>query len=161
MPRIAVKIILSDKEKSLLKKNISGQRVEKRMYLRSKIILLSAEGKECIEIAKMLGISEKTCRKWRNRFAKQRMDGLNDLQRTGAPELFTEEEKMQIIQKSCSAPVMLENWTLANITQWAREFFSREVSIESIRQILKTADKSTIISDMPDNVVYMKKKKAI
>ena len=64
MPRVAVKIVLNAKEKTQLERNIKSQVVERRIYLRSKIVLLSAEGMECIEIARLLGISEKTCRKW-------------------------------------------------------------------------------------------------
>lgn len=144
MPRVAAQIQLTNEEKKELIKNINSQVVERRIYLRSKIILLSAENKQCIEIAKILGISEKTCRKWRNRFARDRLNGLYDLKRSGAPEIFNEIEKQEIIQMACEAPKILENWTLANLTERVKKRYNRNVSIESIRMILKMANSSDV-----------------
>ena len=143
MPRVAVKIVLSAKEKMQLERNIKSQVVERRIYLRSKIVLLSAEGRECIEIARLLGLSEKTCRKWRNRFAQDRMDGLMDLQRCGAPEIFTEAEREEIIRMACEAPADLGSWTLANLTERVKACFGKSISVETIRLILKSADASS------------------
>lgn len=155
MARVAVKIELTDEERMELERNIKSQKVEKRVYLRSKIVLLSCEGKECIEIAEILVTSEKTCRKWRNRFAKERLDGIHDLQRSGAPEIFNEEERLEIIRMACSEPDLLENWTLANLTDRVKARFGRSISIETIRQILKSADKKSIVTPPSKHKMYL------
>lgn len=145
MARVAVKIELSDKERSELEKNIKGHKVEKRLYIRSQIILLAADGLECTEIGNILNISAKTCRKWRNRFAENRMEGIEDLERSGSPNTFTQEERLEIIKIACSEPEIPKNWTLAYLTEVVRERIGRSISIETVRQILKTADEQTVI----------------
>ena len=137
--RVAVKIELTPAEREQLERNVKQHTIEKRLYLRSRIVLLSAAGEECIRIADQLGISEKTCRKWRRRFAEERMAGIEDLERSGAPELFTSGERQEILRIASTAPEILENWTLANVTEAVKKRFGREVSVETIRQILKTA----------------------
>ncbi|CQR72776.1 helix-turn-helix domain-containing protein [Sporomusa ovata] len=156
MPRVAVKIELTDEERAELDKNVKGHKVEKRLYIRSRIILLAAEGKECIEIAEMLGVSEKTCRKWRNRFAEKRLDGIFDLERSGAPDTFTEEERLEIIRLACSQPEEIKNWTLAYLTEAAKERIGHSISIETVRQILKSADRKAVVDPPNQNNMYIK-----
>lgn len=153
--RVAVKIELTPEEREQLEHNVKQHTIEKRLYLRSRIVLLSAAGRECIEIADMLGVSEKTCRKWRKRFAAQRMAGIEDLERSGAPELFTDEERAEIVHIASAAPELLQNWTLANVTEAVRKKFRRDVSVETIRQILKNARPTEI----PNGVILHKKEK--
>lgn len=150
-------IELTDTERAELEKNIKGHKVEKRLYIRSKIILLAAEGKECIEIASILGVSEKTCRKWRNRFAEKRLDGIVDLERSGAPDIFTEEERLEIIRLACGQPEIPRNWTLAYLTELAKERIGRSISIETVRQILKSADKRTVVVAPSRHDLYIKR----
>lgn len=139
VPRVAARIVLSPEEESCLRHNVNSQTVERRLYLRSRIVLLAAEGHENIEIGRQLGISEKTCRKWRNRFVQYRMEGLSDLQRSGAPEKFTPQERLEILRMSCQPPEDIRKWTLAELTSQIRTRFQREVSVESIRLILRSA----------------------
>jgi putative transposase len=148
--RVAVKIELTSEERQQLEQNVRPPIADQRLYLRSRIILLSAAGRECVEIAALLGVSEKTCRKWRNRFAVERMAGILDLERSGAPELFTRAERAEIIRMASTAPALLENWTLANVTAEVRQRFHRSVSVETIRQILKSAAAQ---AEVPSGVV--------
>ncbi|HEY3426166.1 MAG TPA: helix-turn-helix domain-containing protein [Negativicutes bacterium] len=145
MSRVAVKIELTEEERAELEKNVKGHKIEKRLYIRSRIVLLAAEDKECIEIAKILDVSEKTCRKWRNRFAEKRLAGILDLERSGAPDTFTEEERLAVIKLACNQPEVPRNWTLAYLTELVKEKIGRSISIETVRQILKSADKKTIV----------------
>ncbi|TWH46810.1 helix-turn-helix domain-containing protein [Sporomusa sp. KB1] len=159
MARVAVKIELTETERTELEKNSKGHKVEKRLYIRSKIILLAAEGKECTEIAKILDVSEKTCRKWRNRFAEKRLEGILDLERSGAPDTFTEEERLEIIRISCSQPEEPRNWTLSYLTELVKEKIGRSISIETVRQILKSADRKTIVMPPSKHSLYIKPSK--
>ncbi|WP_425059596.1 hypothetical protein SCACP_01880 [Sporomusa carbonis] len=156
MPRVAVKIELTEEERTELEKNIKGHKIEKRLYIRSRIVLLAAEGKECTEIAKILNVSEKTCRKWRNRFAEKRLEGILDLERSGAPDVFTEEERLEIIKLACSQPEVPKNWTLAYLTEVAKEKIGRSISIETVRKILKSADKKSIVVPPSKHRMYIK-----
>lgn len=57
--------------------------------LRARIVLLAARFMSNNEIAKRLGISVDTARKWRGRYAAQGRDGLVDRPRSGRPPTFT------------------------------------------------------------------------
>ncbi|MCE5284639.1 MAG: helix-turn-helix domain-containing protein [Pelosinus sp.] len=157
MSRVAVKIELTELERNELEKNVKGHKVEKRLYIRSRIILLAAEGKECIEIAEIIGVSEKTCRKWRNRFAEKRLEGILDLERSGAPDTFSEEERLEVIRLACSQPADLKNWTLAYLTEAVKEKIGRSISIETVRQILKSADDKTAVVPPSPHKLYIRK----
>ncbi len=145
MPRTSVSIDLTNEERYELERNVKSQKVEKRLYIRSRIILLAAQGLESTEIAKMLEITEKTCHKWRNRFIKNRLKGIQDLERCGAPEAFSEQERLAIIKLSCSEPPIPRNWTLAYLTEEAIKLIGRPISVETVRQILKSANSQTIV----------------
>src|SRR4029453_1058112 len=55
------------------------------LALRSRIVLAAAEGPNNTEIARELGVAVSSVRKWRNRFAEHRLDGLTDEPRPGQP----------------------------------------------------------------------------
>jgi transposase len=156
MPRVSPPIYLTDQERAELEKNVKGQKVEKRMHLRSQIVLMAAEGIESTEIAKTLNVSEKTCRKWRRRFEERRLEGIIDLQRSGAPETFTEEERLEIIRLACTEPAILKNWTLANLTEIVIEKIGHSISIETVRKILKSADQKTAALPPSKHKLYIK-----
>jgi len=67
------------------------------MVFRCRIALMSAEGEENQVIAEKLGTSPGTARKWRGRFAVQRLAGLEDSPRSGAPVAYGEEAERRIL----------------------------------------------------------------
>lgn len=158
MTRVAVKIELTPEERRELEKNVKGHKTEKRLFIRSQIVLMSADGMECTKIAEILNISAKTCRKWRNRFAEKRMAGMEDLERSGSPNTFTTEERLEIIKLACSEPDVPKNWTLAYLTEQVKQKIGRPISIETVRQILKSADENTIVVPPSKHKLMIKKK---
>ena len=56
-----------------------------RLAQRSTIVLLAADGLNNCAIADEIGASRMTVLTWRKRFAAQRLDGLDDEPRCGAP----------------------------------------------------------------------------
>ena len=71
-----VRIQLTDEEKHLLEKNIKSRKTSVRLIERSKIVLFAAENIPNYEIAKRLNITTNTVGRWRNRFAKYRIEGI-------------------------------------------------------------------------------------
>jgi transposase len=55
--------------------------------MRSRIVLAAADGGSNTELARRLGLSIMTVRRWRNRFAEMRCDGLLDEPRPGRPRV--------------------------------------------------------------------------
>src|SRR5262249_7790216 len=83
MSRAAAKIELSIEESEELNRWVKSGKTEQRKVERAKIVLRSAEGKMTHQIARELGTRPSTVSKWRKRFAKLRLAGLEDEQRSG------------------------------------------------------------------------------
>ena len=74
--KIAPKIALTDEERTVLERWSRGRSTPARLVLRSKIVLLAAEGKMNQKIAPRLRTALKTVSLWRRRFAEQRLAGI-------------------------------------------------------------------------------------
>jgi len=90
MPRKrSVEIQLSHQERALLSrwhKGISASEYSLRGSLRADIIMRAAVGQTNYRIAKELGISRTTVKKWRHRFARERTAGLRTRPIPGRPK---------------------------------------------------------------------------
>src|SRR5512147_898793 len=81
----ASKIELSGEERSELESLARRRSTGQALALRSRIVLAAAEGVHNGLIAERLGIFRGTVGKWRERFALERLAGLYDEPRPGAP----------------------------------------------------------------------------
>jgi len=83
--RIAPEIVLSDEERSELKKLARSKLTSVRLVQRASIILLAADGMQNKDIAEQLGVGRVQVSRWRERYAESRLAGIErDLPR-GAP----------------------------------------------------------------------------
>ena len=55
--------------------------------MRARIVLAAADGESNTDLSQRLGLSITTVRRWRNRFAEARLDGLVDEPRPGRPRV--------------------------------------------------------------------------
>lgn len=76
MRRAAVAIVLSQEESRALASLSRGRALPARLVTRAKIILLAAKGLSNQSIAAELGIDRKNVARWRNRFATDRLAGI-------------------------------------------------------------------------------------
>ena len=76
MPKVARVVVLSDGDREQLQKWIRAQFTPQQVVLRSRILLLAAEGKQDLEIAAELAINRHTPSLWRQRFLKNGLDGI-------------------------------------------------------------------------------------
>jgi len=97
--------------------------------------LLAAEGLENKQVADQLNINRHTARKWRNRFAEQRLDGLNDLPRPGKPKTFTVEDELHFLKTVLSEPP-------EPYTHWSLSLLEKHTSFSktSAHKLLKKLD---------------------
>ena len=72
----------------MLEARLRAATTEQRHLLRIRIVLEAAEGSSTREIARELDTTPTTVSLWRGRFARQRLDGLEDLPRSGAPPIY-------------------------------------------------------------------------
>ena len=71
---------------------------EHRLVERAKVILLLNEGKSNLEIARQLNTRPARVSKWRQRFARHRLDGLRDSERTGRPSNYDQTTDKRVLE---------------------------------------------------------------
>jgi transposase len=111
--RIAVSITITAEERTTLTRWARGRRTEARRVQRAKIILAAAEGKQNKQIAHELLCTRRTVGTWRNRFAKQRLAGLEkDAPRSGRRPSVREKREAEIIRKTTQeTPPHATHWS--------------------------------------------------
>jgi len=78
-------LILTADELDILTGHVRRGKTPQRLALRARIVLLCADGQDNKAVAKRLGVTEETVGKWRARFLRRRLQGLEDEPRSGAP----------------------------------------------------------------------------
>ena len=74
----------------MLESRLRAATTEQRQLLRIRIVLEAADGSGTREIARELDTTPTTVSLWRGRFARERLDGLEDLPRSGTPPIYSE-----------------------------------------------------------------------
>ncbi|MEU9357966.1 helix-turn-helix domain-containing protein [Streptomyces sp. NPDC048301] len=89
--------------------------------LRSRIVLACAEDRSNARIADDLGISQETVRKRRSRVAADRLEGLADRPRSGAPRKITDERVEALVAKTLGqTPVSGDShWSMRSMAEAA------------------------------------------
>jgi len=93
----ACKIILSKDERDYLERLVRRRKVSRGEAQRAEIVLRAADGLNNRAISDAVGVARDTVRLWRERFAKHRLDGLDDEPRSGAPRKIGDDRIEQII----------------------------------------------------------------
>ena len=78
--------MLTPRDRARLQRAVRSRLIPVRQHLRSRIVLMAADGLPDAEIARRLQIDKRTVRLWRERFAREGLDALRrDAPRTGRP----------------------------------------------------------------------------
>lgn len=97
-------IDLTDGERKTLVGWTRRRRSAAGLAQRSRIVLACAEGHTNTAVAASLGVSVATVRRWRNRFAEKRLDGLLDEPRPGRPRTITDDQVEEVIVTTLETP---------------------------------------------------------
>ena len=111
MPRHAIPIVLSERERALLLENTKPS-VQYRFVQRARVILLASKGFSNQDITKQVGLSFVAVCKWRNRYAKHRIVGLKDKVGRGRPKQLTHDQLLQVVETACKRPDNRTHWSL-------------------------------------------------
>jgi transposase len=142
MPRVcAVVIELTAAERRVLRQRDRGGKTPWQDRVRAQIVRRAAQGQSNERIARELGITVDTVRCWRGRFAAGRLDGLDDLPRSGRPARITPVQVAQVRALACQLPaetgVPLSRWSCPEL---AAELITRQmlpaISASTVRRIL-------------------------
>jgi transposase len=105
-------VTLTDDERAKLADWARRPTSAQRLALRSRIVLAAAEGRANAAIAADLRVTLPTVRKWRDRFADRRLEGLADEPRPGPPRTITDEQVEAAVTRTLEAKP-------ADATQWS------------------------------------------
>lgn len=105
-------LALSERERSELVSLAARRNTGQALALRARIVLGCAEGKQNKEVAARLQVDQGTVGKWRRRFAEQRLDGLRDEPRSGAPRTVDDARIEGVIVRTLeSTPPAATHWS--------------------------------------------------
>lgn len=111
-------LILTDDERSQLERWARRPKTSQRLALRSRIVLACADGMDNTEAADELGVTSATVGKWRKRFLQNRLDGLVDEPRPGAPRKITDDDVHRVVTKTLeSKPKNATHWSTRSMAE--------------------------------------------
>lgn len=137
----AVQIVLTAGERQVLTARVRRARGEQRDVLRARIVLAAAAGRSNATIADRLAVTDDTVRKWRGRFATERLAGLDDRARAGRPRTFPAVAAAEVKAMACALPaetgVPLARWSCAELAAEAvKRAVVEAVSASTVRRWL-------------------------
>ena len=114
-----------------------------RAAKRARIALLAGEGQSNAEIARLIGMTDKTVRKWRTRIAAwKHLDALDDDRRSGRPASIPLAVRCEVVQLACQRvdddkSPFRKIWTYGLLRACVAERTGWEMSETEIRRILR------------------------
>ncbi|MBA3887831.1 MAG: IS630 family transposase [Acidobacteria bacterium] len=131
MKKLSTPIVLSEQEQQTLGSWLHAGTSEQRMVERARIILAAAQGTGTNEIARDLGTRAARVSKWRTRFARDRLLGLTDVPRSGAPSRYDETTERRIL-------AALEEQPPRGHATWTGSLLAAELGDVSADQVWRT-----------------------
>ena len=132
---------LTPEEQRVITKLAHAQTASARLVERAKILYLASQGQTVPQIAKAVGLNEKTVRKWFKRFEQQGLAGLEDAPRPGAPSRYTPENKARVLEAALTRPSELNLgftcWTFERLAVYVREHLGIQMKKTRIFEILQ------------------------
>ncbi|WP_431784968.1 IS630 family transposase, partial [Streptomyces chumphonensis] len=112
---------LSERERRVLRGWLRKRTAGQALVLRARIVLACAEGRPNAQVAQELGVSRETVRKWRSRFVADRLEGLVDAPRSGAPRQITDEQVESLVARTLgqAPPSGDSHWSTRSMAQAA------------------------------------------
>lgn len=105
-----------------------------RVRQRAHCLLLRSQGLKPTDLSKIFPVSEKTLYNWFNAWNASGLVGLYDRRGRGRPQKLTDEQKAQIKAWVSASPRQLKT-----IVQKVKETWDIEVSIDTLKRVLKAA----------------------
>lgn len=104
--------MLSDEERSALERYARRGTVAQQLGLRARIVLRCARVASNKTVARELGVCAAVVGKWRRRFIRDRLDGLLDEPRSGAPRKISDDQVEELVTRTLeSKPKGATHWS--------------------------------------------------
>jgi transposase len=111
-------LMLSADERSTLESWARRRTTAQALALRARIVLHAAEGASNTVVARRERVTKATVGKWRGRFLRQRLDGLLDERRPGAPRTITDAAVEAVITQTLeTSPRDATHWSTRSMAR--------------------------------------------
>jgi transposase len=124
----AAELALTDADRATLRSWLAAGKTERRLAFRAGVVLAVAEGLSNEAIAVRLGTRAATVSKWRGRFARNGLSGLNDAPRSGKPRRYAAEDERRVLAALDRPPPL-------GYARWDGSLLARELGEISKHQI--------------------------
>jgi transposase len=124
----AAEIILSEDERTALEGWVRATKTQRRTHWRARVILELAQGQSNEEVARRIQVRVATVSKWRGRFARARLAGLEDAPRSGKPAIYDETTGQRILR-------MLDEPPPPGYARWNGPLLAKRLKDVSAHQI--------------------------
>jgi transposase len=108
--RVAPEIVLTDEERAELSKLVRSKRTSVRLPLRARIVLLAADGTQNKDIAEQLGVGRVQVSRWRERYERLRLAGIERDWPRGAPPVKVDAARLVELTTQAK-PVAATHWS--------------------------------------------------
>jgi transposase len=116
MGRPPVAITLTPHEREELESFARSRSLPASLVQRARIVLAAADGHANKTIVEMVGVGRQTVSMWRRRYAEQRLPGLYDEPRSGAPPTIRDQQIAAVIRKTIDeTPPNATRWTVRSM----------------------------------------------
>ena len=111
-------LTLNDDERQKLRTWASRPKSTQRLATRARIVLLCDEGLDNKQVAAQLRINAVTVGKWRKRFQENRLEGLTDEPRPGAPRTILDARVEEVVTKTLEEkPKAATHWSTRGMAE--------------------------------------------
>jgi transposase len=97
-------MLTTEEHAQLLTWSRTSRRIGRSLALRARIILQCRHGRSNRQVARRLGVPQQTVCKWRQRFVAERLHGLLDQPRSGAPRSINDSLVEAVLAKTLHEP---------------------------------------------------------
>ena len=124
MPKTAVHLTVDHEDAATLRRWTRSTSVRAGLAMRARIVLLAADGHTNTEIAARVGCSRQAVVRWRGRYARHGLDGLEDQPRSGRPRTINDARLAEIVAVTLAGPPA----DLA-ITHWSTRTLAKHLKV--------------------------------
>jgi hypothetical protein len=87
--KTSLRIVLTSEERIELQRRLRSTTTPAGLARRSRVVLGVADGLALVQVARLVGMTEKHVRKWTRRFLERRLEGLHDRPGRGRKPVFS------------------------------------------------------------------------